>query len=381
MPTTLILALIVPFIAALLLVPAVRALACHMGWVDKPDGERKLHPIPTANIGGVAIAASVFVGIAFFLSMGLIFSFEFNTTTVLVVAGALIILATGFYDDLYSLGFKKKFLIQIFVAYLLLHAGYRFDLSNFSFLPADAFQQALYSIPLTIIWIVGIFNAINLLDGLDGLAAGVSLIAFASLSIIGGLLGHFDLTILALLMVGSLLAFLAFNFNKASIFMGDSGSLFLGYMLILGTLSVGLELQSRPVLAFVIPVLALGLPILDTSICIIRRLHLGKSPFMPDSDHLHHRLARLSTPLRAVLMLYGAALWFGIAAVLTAIVEPLVGIFVVISTLLMVYFGLRLLMQFESVQDRTIQCSDTAAMTKGKKCNRQEEGTVLNAPG
>ena len=352
MPTTILLAVLVPFVAALLLVPIVRAIALRLDWVDKPDGERKLHALPTANVGGVAIAASFLIGL---VSVGLLFSATFDAATVMVVAGALIILATGLYDDIYTLGFKKKFLIQAFVAYLLLHAGYRFEVSHLPFMPDDPFQQALFSIPITMLWIIGILNAINLLDGLDGLAAGVSLIAFASLSAISGLSGHFDLTVITLLMAGSLLAFLVYNFNKASIFMGDSGSLFLGYMLIIGTLSVGLELQTKPVLAFIVPVFALALPLLDTALCIIRRMTAGKSPFMPDSDHLHHRIARISSPRRAVLIMYGAATWFGVGAVLIAIVKPLIALLITSLTLLMVYVTLRLLDKLESRGDKEIE--------------------------
>ena len=338
---TLLSAFLVPFVFALLLVPFGRSVAFRKGWVDEPDGERKQHARPIPYVGGVVIAASVGVGLISLMAVGGILPDEVTTSTMIVVAGALIILCTGLYDDIHGLSFKLKFFIQIVAAYLLLHAGYRVEVANLPFMVADPYQQALYSIPLTMIWIVGIINAVNLLDGLDGLATGVSLIAFVCLASIFGMQGDVSLAAIALLMIGALAAFLVYNFNPASIFMGDSGSLFLGYMLAFCTLSLEDGAHANPMLALLVPVIVLGLPLLDTSLSIVRRLLARRSPFAPDRDHIHHRLSRLCSQRRAVLILYGVALWFGVAAILMTLVDPPFGFAVAGITLVAAYIGVR----------------------------------------
>lgn len=338
---TLLSALLIPFISALLLVPAIRRISLQKGWVDEPDGDRKKHTRPTPNVGGVAIAASFGVGLISLFVMGDLLPFEVTPSTILVVVGGLIIIGTGFFDDVRGLSFKQKFFVQIVVAYLLLHADYRVEVANLPFMDVDPYQQALYSLPLTMVWVVGILNAINLLDGLDGLATGVSLIAFVCLAVIFGIHGDVGLAAIALIMVGALIAFLVYNFNPASIFMGDSGSLFLGYMLAICTLSLEDGAHANPMLALLVPVIALGLPLLDTGLCIVRRLLARRSPFAPDHDHIHHRLSLLGSRRRAVLILYGVALWFGIAAILMTLVDLPLGVVVVGLTLFSAYLGVR----------------------------------------
>ncbi|MDX1546491.1 MAG: MraY family glycosyltransferase [Rhodothermales bacterium] len=336
-------ALVVPFLAALLLVPLVRTVALRRGWVDAPDGERKRHAAPTPNVGGVAIAGAVGIGLVSLLLMGDLLALTLSTPVVIVGVGALIILATGFYDDVRGLGFKQKFMLQAAVAYLLMHAGYHVEVANLPFMAADPYQQTLYTVPLTMLWIVGILNAVNLLDGLDGLAPGVVMIAFVCLASIFGLNGDVRLAALALLMVGALAGFLIYNFNPASIFMGDSGSLFLGYTLAITTLSLGDGAHANPMLGLLVPVIVLGLPLLDTGLCITRRLLEHRSPFAPDHDHIHHRLSRLLPQRRAVLLLYGIALWCGIAAVSMTLVDLPTGVGVVIATFITAYVGVRAL--------------------------------------
>jgi len=255
------------------------------------------------------------------------------------------------------MSFRRKFLFQIVVAYLLLYAGYRFDVSGFPFVGTDPGFQALISIPLTIIWIVGIINAVNLLDGLDGLASGVSIIAFASLATIFGIQGgDIGVVAIALIVIGATAGFLVFNFSPASIFMGDAGSLFLGYMLAVYSLEG--SAHAHPLLAFAIPVVALGLPILDTILCVVRRSIDGISPFSPDSDHIHHRLSKLWPTRRAVLVLYAVSLWFGIAAILISQFELIVGLLMVGITMIAGLVGIRTLgylnlRQFLSRRDKS----------------------------
>ena len=326
----------------LLLVPLVRRIAVKRDWVDIPDLDRKVHHRPTPNVGGLAVASAFGIGLLCLVLLDRLTDADVSLPGVIVVLGALIMVLTGFYDDRKRIGFRRKFLIQIVVAYLLILAGYELDIAQVFFLDGQEYSRALVTIPITIIWVVGIINAVNLMDGLDGLASGVGIIAFASMAFIFGLNGQDPwLLIVAALMIGVLAGFLVFNFHPASIFMGDSGSLFLGYMLAVFTLQGSASQNS--ILALLIPLTVLGLPILDTTLCMVRRFLDGRSPFSPDDDHIHHRLSRLLSHRRAVLALYAIAAWFAIAAVLMAISSLVSGILIALITLSAAYVGIRTL--------------------------------------
>ena len=340
---TLLYILLTPFLLGKILVPYVRWIATQRGWVDRPDGERKNHKNPTPNIGGIAIAASFGLSLMGLVQFTDLLSFELSMSTILVLLSGLIILITGFYDDIKGVGYKRKFFAQILVAYLILHAGYRIDVSNIFYMIEDPYRLSLFSTPLTVLWILGILNAVNLLDGLDGLAAGVSAIAFLFLAIVWVVEGNMGQVGIALLMVGALGAFLIYNYTPASIFMGDSGSLFLGFMLVLSSMALEGQAHENGIIAFFIPVMILGLPILDTSVCFIRRTLAGKSPFYPDHDHIHHRLARLTSRKQAVLIMYGVAVWFGASGLLASVLGAALGFIVVGITFMLAVAGVRLL--------------------------------------
>lgn len=320
-------------------IPILQSFALQKGWVDKPDEERKLHATPVPTIGGLGIAIGFFVGLSYLALIQGYLPFEISLPPGMLWIGGLMMVGVGFYDDIQGLDFKQKFLLQLIAAYLLLHAGYRFDMSSLPMVAGDEYQHALYSIPLTLLWIVGIINAVNLLDGMDGLAAGVAMIGFICLGSIFGLHGELSLVMLALLICGALIGFLMYNFNPASIFMGDSGSLFLGFMLAAYTLED--PIHTDPVLAILIPVVALGLPVLDTNLSILRRLLNGKAICGPDHDHIHHRLADRWSHRHTVVILYAVAASFGGMAILMAVVS---------SALAMVLFGMTLMAVFICVQ-------------------------------
>ncbi len=335
-------ALLISFAATILFVPLVRWVALRRGWVDLPDRERKLHSRPTPNVGGLAIAAGFGVGLIGLVVVSRFSSFQIQLPGTAMLVGALVMVVTGFFDDIKHVSFRKKFFIQIAIAYVLLLAGYRIEVADIPFLQFDPYTEALFSIPLTILWVVAIINAVNLLDGLDGLASGVALIAFGCLALIFGQHGgNIGITAIALLMMGALAGFLVYNFNPASIFMGDSGSLFLGYMLAVFTLEG--KSHTDPVLAILIPTVVLGLPLLDTGLCMVRRLIAGKSPYAPDNDHIHHRLDRLLSQKKAVLVLYAVAIWFSIAGILITRYEVSMGLAVAFFTLIAAYVGIRTL--------------------------------------
>jgi UDP-GlcNAc:undecaprenyl-phosphate GlcNAc-1-phosphate transferase len=315
----------------LLATPLVRRLAFARGWVDQPDGSRKLHAAATPSIGGLAIVLGAAAGLALMAFAPSLVGLPAPTIPVAAILGALVMVAVGLYDDVRDLGFKSKLAIEIGVAYFLVVAGYRVDLSALPFIGGDPYTEALYALPLTMLWIVGVINAVNLIDGVDGLASGVVAIAFASLAAAFAAGGHLVLMGVAFVMAGALLGFLRYNFNPATIFMGDSGSLFLGYSLALYSLSGKGHVD--PMIALVVPVLALGLPLLDTSLSMVRRAVNQRSICAPDRDHIHHRMTSRMTTRRAVVALYAVASLFGAAAVAVSVsgMEVVVWVIVLVS--------------------------------------------------
>lgn len=339
----LILALIGCFLVALgstaFLVPQVRKLANEKGWVDNPDGHRKLHKAATPSVGGIAISAGFVLGFTCLIVVKPLLAIEVSFPSMAVWLGSIIMVMCGLYDDTKGMGFKGKFCVQLIVAYLLLHAGYRIDVSGLPFVEEEVYSQAVYSIPLTVLWIVGVINAVNLLDGVDGLAAGVVLIAFVFLSVVFGLQGELGLIVTAVAISGALIGFLVYNFSPASIFMGDSGSLFLGFLLAAYSLE-GKISHSDPWLAILVPLLILGLPLLDTLLSVVRRFSERRAIFAPDHDHIHHRLLRIFPTRYAVLVLYGVSLFFGGVGVVIVVVTPMLGYSVFATTLFLVGLGL-----------------------------------------
>ncbi|MEP0548314.1 MAG: MraY family glycosyltransferase [Rhodothermales bacterium] len=329
---------LVAFGTTALTTPIVRRLAIDYDWVDRPDGQRKLHADVVPAIGGIAIALGFGVGLSYLYAVRGLLPFDVVFPTPALWAGALAIVASGFYDDTRGLGFKGKLAVQALVAYALLHAGYRVDVSGLPFVGEDVYTQALVSIPVTLLWIVGVINAVNLLDGLDGLAAGVSLIGFAALGLIFGIHGEIGLVMIALIITGALAGFLLFNFNPASIFMGDSGSLFLGYLL--ATYSLSGTGHANPMMALAVPAVVLGLPLVDTALSVARRFVERKAICAPDRDHIHHRLTRTLSHRNAVLVLYAVALSFGVAAVALSVLPVALGIVLIVGVFALTGLGL-----------------------------------------
>jgi UDP-GlcNAc:undecaprenyl-phosphate/decaprenyl-phosphate GlcNAc-1-phosphate transferase len=289
------------------LMPVVRNFALARGWVDAPDGKRKLHDRPVPAVGGAAMAAGVAGGFLFLMAFEPLLGIDLALPPVGLWAGALLLFCVGFFDDVRGMNFKVKFLFQLAAAYMLLHAGFRIDLSSLPIFAGENYSEALYSIPLTLIWVVGIINAINLIDGLDGLAGGVAVIAFLALATIFGMQGEVALVIFALPIIGAIVGFLIHNFNPASVFMGDSGSLVLGFLI--AAYSLQMPVHADPSIALLIPVVALGLPVMDTGLSVIRRILDRKAICAPDHDHIHHRLMKLWSVRKAVIALYAISLW------------------------------------------------------------------------
>ncbi len=299
------LALIVCFIVAVSITPAVKRLAIKIGATDKPN-HRKVHQTVMARLGGLAIYIGFLVGFVILLPE----SSELSTIPILI--GSFIIIVTGFLDDMIELSAKWKLLGQILAASIVVFNGVQVEFIN---LPFDAqLQLGWFSIPLTLLWIIGITNAINLIDGLDGLAAGVSSIVLITISTLAILDGNIFVASFGVILLGSTLGFLVHNFNPAKIFMGDTGALFLGYMISVLAL---LGFKNVTLFSLVIPIIILAIPISDTLFAIVRRLVHKKPFFSPDKSHLHHCLLRLGLSHRqTVLAIYAMSAFFGLAAVM-----------------------------------------------------------------
>ena len=248
------------FIAGLIMTPLVSRLARRMNWLDIPDGGRKQHKKPTPRAGGLAILGASGLGIVYFFFVKDQMLTEFGLMSILpslpLILGAVAIVLMGLYDDAFGMGFKRKFLFQFIIAYLMFVAGFRIDVSSLLFPSSDPYFHGSISLALTLLWYVGVMNAVNLIDGLDGLAGGVSLIAFGSLTLIFGLQGDFSSLFILLAMTGAISSFLVFNFNPASIFLGDSGSLLIGFML--ATFALQGVSAHEPILSIIVIALAVG---------------------------------------------------------------------------------------------------------------------------
>ncbi|MEB3223932.1 MAG: MraY family glycosyltransferase [Candidatus Sericytochromatia bacterium] len=318
------LTLLVAWLATDLLIPWVTRLAHHFGRVDTPDA-RKVHTVPIPRLGGIAIFAGFLVAVAAIelLEPGPVFPRTGPFMGLLV--GAAMIFMLGIADDLKPLPARFKLVVQIFAAAVAFWLGVRIEvLSN----PAGGVMilPMWVSMGLTVFWLVGITNTVNLIDGLDGLAGGVSLIAASTTAVIALQTKQPALALLALALVGSTVGFLRYNWNPAKIFMGDSGSLFLGFTL--AAISVVGLLKVAATAAVLVPVLILGVPIFDTAFAIVRRALQRRPIFSPDRGHLHHRLLGLGfSQRRAVVVIYAFCLLLGgTALVLLGFYEGVAGI-------------------------------------------------------
>ena len=327
-------AFIVSFAFTFATTPLVRRFAFKIGAIDIPKDNRRMHKKPTPRIGGLAIIFGFTVATLCFAQP----SRQLYGT----LAGAAIIAVMGVIDDCKNLPAKLKFVIQIIAALVVVFAGdIKIDVfTNPNFLSDNPYWvlPEWLSVTLTVIWIVFITNAVNFIDGLDGLAAGVSAIMSISLVFISIRVCEYSIAILGIALMGSCFGFLPFNFNPAKIFMGDTGSTFLGFML--ATLSIQGVFKSYAVISFAVPLLILGLPLFDALFAMIRRILRGQSPMTADRGHLHHRLVDMGfSQKQTVFILYAISGVLGITAVLLAESGVLRALLLVICVLILLLIG------------------------------------------
>ena len=291
-----------------LLTRYIRDLANARGWLSAPALERHLHEVPLPRIGGVAIFSAFILTLGFarfiswlYPSMNSGFS---PRVLVSILLPASLIFLLGVYDDLRGVGPYTKFAVQAVAGSILFAYGLR--VLDIPVLFGGRHFPWFVSLPLTILWVIAITNAFNLIDGLDGLAAGSALFSTLVVFVVALLSGSPLVSLLSLALVGAILGFLRFNFNPATIFLGDSGSLFIGFML--SALALRGTQKSPTIVAIAIPVVSFGLPILETTLSVMRRFISGRPVFTADREHIHHKLLQLGMSHRqVVVVLYGVS--------------------------------------------------------------------------
>jgi UDP-GlcNAc:undecaprenyl-phosphate GlcNAc-1-phosphate transferase len=303
--------------ASLVLTPLLRRLCERYGLVSAPQDGRHIHPTAVPRLGGVAIFLSVLLALSTLVLVQNVLTqslrLELKSLTVFLVCGLLVLLL-GVYDDLRGANATVKFIGLIVVTLIFYGLGGRIEGLSIPFLGPISLHP-LAGCLLTVIWMVGIANAFNLIDGVDGLATGSALFSSLVLLTLALIQGRTMVAVVALAVTGALAGFLRYNFNPASIFLGDSGSLFVGFAL--AAMSVQGMQKASTAVAVAIPVLAFGLPVVDTSVTIARRFLSGKPLFKGDREHIHHMLlARGWSQRRVVLVLYAVSAGFGLAAML-----------------------------------------------------------------
>lgn len=291
--------------------PPVKKFAEKVGAIDVPKDERRVHDHPIPRMGGLAIFFGFILAVLVFVDM---------TTPIMgMLVGAVIIAAMGAVDDIVNLNAWVKFGVQIVAALVAIRSGIVFNvISNPILFSETTFIPIGYlTVPLTVIWIVGCTNAVNLIDGLDGLAVGVSAISSLTMLVVALFVAEPNVALILAALTGACLGFIPFNLNPAKIFMGDVGSQLLGF--VLATVSIMGMFKFHAIITFLVPVLALSVPLADTVFAFFRRIVHRQSPFHADKGHFHHRLLAMGlNQKQAVAVLYAISAVLGLFAVLLA---------------------------------------------------------------
>ncbi len=334
----------IALISSMFLTPPVRKLALKFGIIEKSN-PRKLHKRIITCLGGVAIYAGFVISL---VCASLVFLRDLNSfffhNLIGLFSGATIVLVLGLVDDTYGTTAPLKVGLQV-VAALVTSVVFNIRITYLILPMLGKIEFGVLSIPLTLIWVVGLTNALNWVDGLDGLAAGITSIACVSLLIIGWRGGELVSAVILIALLGATLGFLKYNFYPAKVFMGDTGSNFLGF--VLANVAIMGSLKSAAVLSLMIPILILGVPIFDTLFSVWRRIHLSKSPITPDTDHFHYRLIKLGlTHRQAVLVIYSISGVLSLCAIFldrSATLSSVALVVFILGVLAMVMWRLNLL--------------------------------------
>ena len=301
-------ALLCAMVVSYLMCPLVKSFAYKVGAIDVPKDSRRMHKKPVPRLGGLAIFLGFIVSLLIFVPI--------DRQLRGILLGAVIIVVLGVVDDAEPLRAWFKFIVQILAALVAVYHGVVVNvLSNPNVFSEDPYWSLGWmSVPVTVLWIVGITNSVNLIDGLDGLANGVSTISALTMLVIALLVAEGQTALIMAALVGACVGFMPYNRNPARMFMGDTGSTFLGY--ILATISIQGLFKYYAFISFAVPFLILGLPMFDTLFAIVRRLAHGQNPMSPDRGHIHHRLIDMGlNQKQAVAALYVVSSILGLSAV------------------------------------------------------------------
>ena len=298
---------IVAMVTAFVLTPLVRRLAFKIKAVDVPKDSRRMHKKPTPLIGGLAIFAGFMVAVVAFSRI--------DREMLSIIIGACIIIAMGIIDDIHAISPLVKLCGQVVAALIPVLNGVVIQNLTNPFADSGTLHLGIFSVPVTVFWVVAIVNAVNFIDGLDGLACGVSAVSSITMFIVAYMVSDSAVVLAMAALAGACLGFLPFNFNPAKIFMGDTGSMFLGF--ILATVSVQGLFKMYAVVSFAVPFVALALPLSDIVFAVVRRVARGQSPFAADRGHIHHKLIDMGLDQKqSVLILYCLSIVLGVISVI-----------------------------------------------------------------
>lgn len=325
------------FSVSIALTPYVRKLALKWGAVAY-ENHRTIHKGNMPRLGGIAVFAAFLAGIVLLLAFSDETFAALQREAIIFSIGGSMILLLGIFDDIRGASWYQKLAVQFIAALLVIISGYRITAIANPF--GDPLSLGVFSYPFTLFWIIGITNAFNLIDGLDGLAAGISLGAACVMLFISLWFGNLGSAFPAAILAGAIGGFLIYNFNPAKIFLGDSGSLLIGFLL--ACFSINGTFRDSSGVAIYIPMVVLGVPILDTFLAMLRRFRKGVHFFHPDKEHIHHRLLQLGISHRnAVLLLNAISYSWGLVAVLIYVANNQYSLLLIVPLLGMAVFGLR----------------------------------------
>jgi UDP-GlcNAc:undecaprenyl-phosphate GlcNAc-1-phosphate transferase len=337
----------VSFAVAAMLTPAVARLAVARGWLDQPDGLRKVHAAPIPAVGGVAVFVAFGATLLAFAMVGqdsLIGALGHASPYLPLLAAGFVVGAVGLLDDVRGVSPLAKLAVQVGAALFLYVQGFQIQAVSSPW--GGSIELGVLALPVTLLWLVGMSNAFNLIDGLDGLAAGLGLVSTLGLLAAAVLNDRWETVALAAALAGALLGFLPYNFNPARVFLGDCGSLAVGFTL--AAIAMQSSIKSSAAIAVAVPLLALALPILDVGLAVVRRFVRRRPVFGADRNHIHHRLISLGlTPRRAVVTMYGVATLFTALALAAAVGPRQVGWAAMLVVLLLIVLGVRALGYWE----------------------------------
>ncbi|MCI0660311.1 MAG: undecaprenyl/decaprenyl-phosphate alpha-N-acetylglucosaminyl 1-phosphate transferase [Acidobacteria bacterium] len=330
------------FIISLLITPVVRRKAIAWGAMAIPDSGRHIHPRPTPRLGGVAIYIAFVVTLLCVPFLGNLVSESFRANIPKLTAlllPATLILCFGIYDDFRGASAPVKLVIQAIASVMVYFSGLQID--NLSSPFGGTWElPILLSFPLTALWIILITNAFNLIDGIDGLAAGASVFALLSILVFSVAQGNIEISLISIVLVGAVIGFLRYNFNPATIFLGDSGSLFLGFMA--AALSLSGSQKGSTIVAIAIPLVSFGLPLTEAGVSLVRRFLSGQSVLIGDRGHIHHKLLQRGlTQRQAVILLYAICALFSLFGLMLLNPERDIGALIFFILGVVIIFGVQ----------------------------------------